>query len=95
MIDYKTENVIVRDIFEPKKSSIIEKIEYSFWWKNGERYGELITIWFLPTVSFSYLCVEYQLGEDVYNALIAADSVAKYWYKNIKDIAQYKILKRK
>ena len=92
-------NKLITETFKPIKSSIISHLEYSYFLDdNGNRITERIMFYFLPHVSFGFLQVEYQLTSEDFQKIKDSDSVAKYWYKNIKDpnkCVKFNVIKRK
>lgn len=90
---------LITETFTPKKSSIISHVEYSYFLNEDgvTRMTERIMLYFLPHVSFGFLQVEYFLGKENFDSLKKEESIAKYWYKNIKNNQNIKfnIIKRK
>lgn len=89
-MDNQQQQSITRIEGIPKKpSSLIVKIEYSFFFFNKKRTNELITIWFIDKSQIEY----HNFGEPldfIFEELKTCESIGKYWHKNIKNKLHYK-----
>ena len=82
------ENELIKQSFEPK-STLIKKVEYSYFETNEKRMNERMLIEFTTGQIHEYQCTEKD-----YLGIAMSESAGKHWHKNIKGILTCKIIKR-
>ncbi len=80
---------MIREEYTPLVSSLIEHIDFSFFWRDGKKWNQIVTIYFL-----SGAVIEYLAPEQEYINMVNADSIGSYYHKHIKGQFQGKTIKK-
>lgn len=78
------------------ESSLIKKMNFSYYEKDGKRFSEKMYIYFVDGQEIEYSPNGMGIDFDflnLFNEFCQAESVGKFWHKKIKGVLQYKKIK--